>query len=144
MLRLEIVFFVILSIHKPSLLSCEVPHKMLAPSVQPFWRVLITNGQTDKQAKYKYRCISRTLPFTEYIWGCKEFRRTRGCSWWKSILCSPRYKSKGNYPITYFPTVWWQWETIDMHLEINIHTGWTKNSVIRGLSFVILVKRDSK
>ena len=31
--------FVTLSIHKPSLGSCEVPHKIWTRSVQPFWRL---------------------------------------------------------------------------------------------------------
>ena len=47
--------FVILSIHKPSLGSCEVPHKIWARSVQPFWRLLDSNRsdrQTARQAKY--------------------------------------------------------------------------------------------
>ena len=40
--------FVILSVQKPSLGSCEVPKKVWARSVQPFWRILDTNKQTDK------------------------------------------------------------------------------------------------
>ena len=41
-------FFPILLFQKPYLGSCEVPHKYLARSVQPFWRLLDTNGQTNK------------------------------------------------------------------------------------------------
>ena len=41
--------FEILIIHKPSLGSCEVPLKIWAWSVQPFWRLLdTTNRQTIK------------------------------------------------------------------------------------------------
>jgi len=45
-------------IHKPSLGSRGVPLKIWAPSVQPVWRLLDTNGQTDKQLhqdKYIYK-----------------------------------------------------------------------------------------
>ena len=43
--------FFILIIHKPSLGTCEVPEKFWAGSVQPFWRLLDTNKQTNKQTK---------------------------------------------------------------------------------------------
>ena len=36
-------------IHKPSLGSLDVPQKIWARSVQPFWRLLDSNRQTDKQ-----------------------------------------------------------------------------------------------
>ena len=39
--------FEILIIHKPSLGSLDVPQKIWARSVQPFWRLLDTNRQTD-------------------------------------------------------------------------------------------------
>jgi len=46
-----------LIIHKPSLGSRDVPHKIWSRSVQPFWRLLETNTQakkhTDKQSIYK-------------------------------------------------------------------------------------------
>ena len=42
-------------IHKPSLGWRDVLHKMWARSVQPFWRLLETNKQTDRQAKFIYR-----------------------------------------------------------------------------------------
>ena len=42
-------------IHKPSLGSLDVPQKIWARSVQPFGRLLDTNGQTDRQAKFIYR-----------------------------------------------------------------------------------------
>jgi len=42
-----------LIIHKPSLGSREVPHKIWARSVQPFWRLLDTNKQTRKVYIYK-------------------------------------------------------------------------------------------
>ena len=35
-------------IYKPSLGSHEVPHKIWARSLQPFWRLLDTNKQTEK------------------------------------------------------------------------------------------------
>ena len=41
--------WVILHIYKPSLGSCEVPHKIWVRSIQPFWRLLNTNKQTNKQ-----------------------------------------------------------------------------------------------
>ena len=45
-------------IPKPSMGSREVPQKIWVRSVQPFWRLLDTKGQTDKQtdrqAKYIY------------------------------------------------------------------------------------------
>ena len=41
--------FFILLIHKPSLGSREGPHKVWAWSVEPFWRLLDTNKQTDTQ-----------------------------------------------------------------------------------------------
>ena len=60
--------FEILIIHKPSLGSCEVPHKIWIRSVKPF----IGYKQTDRQAKYIDRCrrilcLSRhaTLMFRE-------------------------------------------------------------------------------
>ena len=40
--------FQFLIIHKPSLGCREVPNKIWARSVQPFWRLLDTNGQTYK------------------------------------------------------------------------------------------------
>ena len=40
--------FLILITHKPSMESGEVPHKIWARSVQPFWRLLDTNKQTDR------------------------------------------------------------------------------------------------
>ena len=46
--------FVILSIHNPSLRSCEVPNKIWAESVQPFWRLLDTKGKTDRKAMWTY------------------------------------------------------------------------------------------
>ena len=39
----------ILIIHKPSLWSRDVPQKIWARSVQPFWRLLDTNKQTNTQ-----------------------------------------------------------------------------------------------
>ena len=44
--------FKISIIHKPSLGSQDVPQKIWARSVQPFWRLLDTNKQTDRQAKF--------------------------------------------------------------------------------------------
>ena len=41
--------FKISIIHKPSLLSHDVPQKIWARSVQPFWRLLDTNRQTNRQ-----------------------------------------------------------------------------------------------
>ena len=41
--------FEILMIHEPSLGSLDVPQKNWARSVQPFWRLLDTNKQTNKQ-----------------------------------------------------------------------------------------------
>ena len=49
--------FEILIIHKPSLDSLDVPQKIWARSVQPFWRLLDTNIQTPRQAKFIYRFI---------------------------------------------------------------------------------------
>ena len=45
----------ILIIHKPSLGSLDAPQKIWARSVQPFWRLLDTNRQTDRHAKFIYR-----------------------------------------------------------------------------------------
>ena len=42
-------------IYKPSLGSLDVPQKIWARSVQPFWRLLDTNRQTNRQAKFIYR-----------------------------------------------------------------------------------------
>ena len=58
--------FEILIIHKPSLWSRDVPQKIWARSVQPFWRGY---KQTDRQAKFIYRL--------ETSW------RARGCPWKK-------------------------------------------------------------
>ena len=44
--------FEILMIHKPSLESLDVPQKIWIWSVQPFWRLLDTNKQTPRQAKF--------------------------------------------------------------------------------------------
>ena len=41
--------FFIFIIHKPSLWSRDVPQQIWARSVQPFWRLLDTNKQTNKQ-----------------------------------------------------------------------------------------------
>ena len=40
--------FAILTIHTPSLGSCEVPQQIWSRSVQPFWRISVTNKQTSK------------------------------------------------------------------------------------------------
>ena len=60
--------FEILIFHKPSLGSLDGPQKIWARSVQPFWRLLDTNKQTDRQtdrqAKFIYRC--------NYIIICKQ------------------------------------------------------------------------
>jgi len=42
-------------IHKPSLESLDVPQKIWARSVQPFWRLLDTNKQTDRQTKFIFK-----------------------------------------------------------------------------------------
>ena len=61
--------FEILIIQKPSHGSYEVPHKIWAQSVQPFWRLLDTNKQkdkqTDRQAKFIY--ILENHWFSEYF-----------------------------------------------------------------------------
>ena len=44
--------FVLLSIHSPLLVSCEVPQKIWAHSVQPFWCLSVANKQTDKQREF--------------------------------------------------------------------------------------------
>ena len=44
--------FEISIIHKPSLVSREVPQKLWARSVQLFWRLLDTNKHPDKESKY--------------------------------------------------------------------------------------------
>ena len=44
--------FEILIIHKPSLVSLDVPQQIWARSVQPFWRLLDTNKETDKPNLY--------------------------------------------------------------------------------------------
>ena len=41
--------------NKPFLRSRVVPLKIWARTVQPSWRFLVTNGQTDRQAKIMYR-----------------------------------------------------------------------------------------
>ena len=41
--------------HRPSLRSRDVPQKIWARSVKPFWRLLDTNKQTPRQAKFIYR-----------------------------------------------------------------------------------------
>ena len=54
--------FEILIIQKPSQRSYEVPHKIWAQSVQPFWRLLDTNDrQTPRQAKYIYKYRNNSL-----------------------------------------------------------------------------------
>ena len=42
----------ILTIHNPSLGSCELPQKMWARLVQSFLRLSVTNKQSNRQAKY--------------------------------------------------------------------------------------------
>ena len=58
-------------IHKPFLGPREVPQKMWARSVQPFWRLLDTNEQTGKQtprqAKYKNTKLLRALSSIFYF-----------------------------------------------------------------------------
>ena len=46
--------FKILIFHKPSLGSCDVSHKIWTWSVQPFWCLLDTNKQTDRQTSKIY------------------------------------------------------------------------------------------
>ena len=52
--------FEILIFHKPSLGCLDVPQKIWARSVQPFWRLLDTNKQTNRQAKFIYRSICKS------------------------------------------------------------------------------------
>ena len=47
--------FKILIIHKPSMWSRDVPQKIWAWSVQPFWRLLDTNKQTNGQTSQIYK-----------------------------------------------------------------------------------------
>ena len=56
-------------IHKPSLGSLDVPQKIWARSVQPFWRLLDTNKQTnrDRQAKFIYRLYIQSYNQNEHI-----------------------------------------------------------------------------
>ena len=44
--------FEILIIYKPSQGPCEVPYKIWARSVQPFYRLLDGNRQTNRQANF--------------------------------------------------------------------------------------------
>ena len=54
-------------IHKPSLGPREVPHKIWARSVLPFWRLLETNKQTDKQSIHRLaNCLIIKLKTTQY------------------------------------------------------------------------------
>jgi len=46
------LIFEILIKHKPSLGTCKVPQKIWARSVQPFWRLWVTNIQLPKQSMY--------------------------------------------------------------------------------------------
>ena len=57
--------FDILLVHKP---SYEIPHKIWARSMQPFWRLLDTNKQTDKTNLYiiDYWAISIVNIFSMY------------------------------------------------------------------------------
>ena len=70
------LFFLNLIIHKPSLGSCEVSHKIWARSVQPFWRLLDTIEQTDRQAKYKYRFQIMVL-MSFKIWTFESVTKTQ-------------------------------------------------------------------
>ena len=54
-----------LIIHKPFLGSHDVPQKIWARSVQPFWRLLDTNRQTDKQTN---RQTDRQAKFIYRLW----------------------------------------------------------------------------
>ena len=56
----------ILMFQKPSLGPCDVPHKILARSTQPFWRLSVTNKQTDKQRLYKD--ANKNIIFPEHDW----------------------------------------------------------------------------
>ena len=53
--------FEILMIHKPSLESLDGPQKIWGWSVQPFWRLLDTNKQTDKQTDKPNLYIDKRL-----------------------------------------------------------------------------------
>jgi len=46
---------------KPFLGPCELPYKFWAQSVQLFLRLLDTNGQTNRRAKYIKRVRTRKL-----------------------------------------------------------------------------------
>ena len=63
--------FVILSIHKPSLSSCQFQHKIWARSVQPFWRLLDTNKQTNTQTSI--------FSFSLWHWYCKTKQKQKVC-----------------------------------------------------------------
>ena len=75
--KLKTQIFQILIIHKPSLGSREVPHKIWARSVQPFWRLFDTNKQTnkiDRQVKFIYRLIfCLTYRFVSYAYAGSSF-----------------------------------------------------------------------
>ena len=62
--------FSILNRPKPSLGSCELPQKMWARSVHPFWRLLDTNGQTDSRTSkvFIYRFSMLGSLSIEYIY----------------------------------------------------------------------------
>ena len=64
-------FFII---HNPSLWSRDVPQKIWARSVQPFWHLLDTNKQTDTKTpkqtdkpKFIYRYIKSTFLFIKFL-----------------------------------------------------------------------------
>ena len=61
--------FEILMIHKPSRESLDVSQKIWAWSVQPFWRLLDTNRQTDRQTDKPNLYIDRYRNFIKF----KEF-----------------------------------------------------------------------
>jgi len=54
-----------LQVHKPSLGSSKVPHKIWTRSVQPFWRLLDTNKQTNTQTSRVYINIDCNILFVK-------------------------------------------------------------------------------
>ena len=63
--------FVIFSIHNPSLGS---PHKIGTGSVQPFWSLSETNGQTDRERQAKHICLINAIYEKNYL-GEKKMSR---------------------------------------------------------------------
>ena len=91
--------FEILMIHKPSLESLDVPQKIWGWSVQPFWRFLDTNKQTDKQTDKPnlFIDIDENTKFYSRKWWALGWKAINGENIWRWSLNDVTPSQDGKY-----------------------------------------------